>query len=848
MKKIYFVLTVLLAGAFMVTAQNPDFVYYGNGNSSFGGPIGQSRLVMSDDGTTITMEFTKGAADLNDWLVIYIDAGTAGRTVINGDVQDYQDDNRVAISNRFGGDITFAGGFEATHAISLRANGFGGLWGIPATGIVNSDPDPMFGNDLEFQTAVGAPSANDDATFSLTFDWTNLGLTSTDSFNFVALYANPFGGGGNDANFKSDEFYGSATVGGSAPSGDVGFSPVTIANNLKFPPDPINSIPNTPGDLVTVKDWGDTATWAGGVVPSSTDYVVITQGSQVGISQTVNVDNRVLIESPAALGVSSGTLNLNGTISGQGAGVNQSGLGFFNNVLDPTGTQSGYRFAQFVNTENAVIESSVRVGSAVYIPAQTGAGVTRGAGNNGRAFRFISSPVTSTTPIRDNWQVNPLDASFQAANPGQTLGTHITGSATGANGFDQTITGAPSMFVFDSGTANTWSPVPNTDTDVVNAGSAYRILIRGDRNYSLADPTAPPPNNDVWLQTSGSLILTDGGSFSGLNEAANQFSLIGNPYQATMDFSLFDFVNLNSNFLWVWNPNTNSSGAYETIDLTAGTGNPNDPKRFIKPWQSFFVQTLANNPAQIGIRAEDKATGENESIQLLSTSPGIEMQLSKVDNNFASAIDDLKIHFLGDNTFINTEDAVKLTNINESLSRNLSGNLLAIEGRNQPVNGEVLQLSLVGMRTSDYQFDLDINGLPSGLEAVLVDAAGNTRTVLVDGMNTVPFTADDTVAAQIDPSRFSLEFQTSTLSSNSVDTLDFKLYPNPTSNGSFQIAGNFAGSDANAQVYSLSGQLLHNAALENNVNNIEVANLNSGIYVVTITVNGSSRSEKLIVK
>lgn len=66
---------------------------------------------------------------------------------------------------------------------------------------------------------------------------------------------------------------------------------------------------------------------------------------------------------------------------------------------------------------------------------------------NNRAYRLLSSTVSTTTSIFDNWQEGgnaPV-----ASGLGITYGTHITGSQTGANGFDATQTGQPSLFTYD---------------------------------------------------------------------------------------------------------------------------------------------------------------------------------------------------------------------------------------------------------------------------------------------------------------------------------------------------------------------------------------------------------------
>ncbi|MGB3591359.1 MAG: T9SS type A sorting domain-containing protein [Nonlabens sp.] len=843
MKLIYFktLLAVLLTGAVSM-AQHPTLTYYGNGASSFGGPVGQSNLVFSDDGTTITGTFTKGPGDLNDWLVIYIDNGSAGRSVINGDIQDYDDANRVAISNRFGGDITFASGFTATHAISLNAGGFGGLWEIPATGTVGEE-------QLQFRTGVGAPANNDDDSFNLTFDWSSLGTNIT-SFEFVAIYHNPFGGGGNDASFKSNEFYGTATVGGVTPSGNVGFDAVTIDNALRYPAIPVQSIANTPGDLTTVKDWNDPATWAGGVIPNSRDYVQITQGSQVGIATSVTIDNRMDIAAPASVLVGAGNLTLNGAIGGDNNGVNGSGLGFLNNAIDPTGTVPDYQYAQFSNTSRATIESDVRVGSLVYIPAQSGNGTSRPMINNGRSFRFLASPITTTTAIRENWQVNPIDANFQAANPGESLGTQITGPGGTANGFDQSPTNSPSLFTFGANPANMnnfeWQAVENTNINTLTAGTPYRLFVRGDRNYNLNDPSNPPPapNSDVFLQSNGSLVTAQFVGTGALNEEAGGFSFVGNPYQATVDFNAVDKTNINPNVFYIWDSNKNASGGYVTIDPSVAA----DARIYIKPWQSLFVQTIAAGPASMTFEQSDFDTAQDSGIGVLNSIPRISFDLVGNVNGNQVAMDEFRIDFNGSNSYNLLEDAIKFSNIDETVARDLNGTLLAIERRAAPVVGEVLPLNFTNIRYTDYNFNLTLENMDANLEVVLVDALDNSETVLVAGMNSINKLFDPAVPASIDASRFSLRFDNVVLSTITDHLETFNLYPNPSIDGTVTISGNFSSTPTAVTVTALTGREVLTATITNNTFNLNTSDLSSGVYLVTVKQGDASATKKLIVR
>lgn len=210
MKNYFFAL--LFSISLSLTAQ---INYSGNGNTGFGGPVGQSSLSIDDDGTTITFTLTKGGGDFNDALVLYLDTGATGRNVIDSEVNDNNDPLRVAISNGdssgTASDVTFASGFETFYAIGISSD-FIGLFSIPPTG-------PVGANGLGFEkTLVGFPAFNTtDPIITFTLDWSDIGLTNTDSFDFVGLYLS-------GTAFNSDEAYGDGIAPGATGGTNVAFS------------------------------------------------------------------------------------------------------------------------------------------------------------------------------------------------------------------------------------------------------------------------------------------------------------------------------------------------------------------------------------------------------------------------------------------------------------------------------------------------------------------------------------------------------------------------------------------------------------------------------------------------
>lgn len=114
--------------------------YHGNGDTGFGGAIGNGTLTLADDGTNISGTLTVGGS-MNDVLVLYIQSGPGGFADTSG-FNDQGDACRQAISGVSASGrslLTFASGFHPNYAIALAptAASTGGLWQL-ANGTNNS--------------------------------------------------------------------------------------------------------------------------------------------------------------------------------------------------------------------------------------------------------------------------------------------------------------------------------------------------------------------------------------------------------------------------------------------------------------------------------------------------------------------------------------------------------------------------------------------------------------------------------------------------------------------------------------------------------------------------------------
>jgi len=210
------IVSALFVVALGVSSSANASLYYGNGNTGFGGAIGESTLEYTDDGTTLYFDLTRGSGDLNDVFVLYLDT-VAGGYPDNTGMTDQADTARRAISgcgSSTCSNVTF--GLDADYAIVFDAASGASLFGL-ATG----------GDGSLTSVASGGGSGNaSDPAFSYSFSLANLGLApnSGDTIHFVGTYVSDLGTGV----YLSNEGY------GGLPGSNPGFSAVTFSSSMAY--------------------------------------------------------------------------------------------------------------------------------------------------------------------------------------------------------------------------------------------------------------------------------------------------------------------------------------------------------------------------------------------------------------------------------------------------------------------------------------------------------------------------------------------------------------------------------------------------------------------------------------
>lgn len=558
----------------------------------------------------------------------------------------------------------------------------------------------------------------------------------------------------------------------------------------------------------------DNGVWTPGdpnVLATATDNILVRNG-ETTFSNDIEV-NDIHIESGATLKVE-GVLTINGNIENEG-----------NLVFVSTATRNG---------ELAAVPATSTI---------TGEVTVQRYAQNRRSYRMISSAVTTTTSIHENWQEG---ATSSTHNPEMGFGTHITGSTIDQlNGFDKTTTGNPSLFTLDV-PGQKFDAIDNTDVNTLTAGEPYLIFIRGGRDVDL---TSNNSSSETVLRATGTLLT--GSTTQSFPDAVDQdFIMFGNPYQSAVDLnSVFaKSVNLNTNYFYLYDPALGDHGAYHTVDLI---NTPSTTLAYLQPGQA--AQVKVTGPATIVFDESDKAPGNfTARNRPIDGHNMLMVALFTTDNfnNQGPIHDRFSIFFDGANSNLLTEkDAIKPMNFYENIGVNHNGTYLSVESRELPQIGEMYQVFTAGYTHTHYTLKINKNGLENYV-MYLDDHYTGTSTLIEAGQNTYAFSVTNEDALSLANDRFVIRTE-QLLDDNSHTLLDgIHLYPNPLHSETFFIyAPGCNGKAMNITINDISGRSIYEQKVTSSEDVISVTldeNIASGVYLITLNVENETQTVRLL--
>jgi hypothetical protein len=843
--------------------------------------VGAQQVTLTFDNAEIT---TDGVDDFYE-VDVFINSD---QDFSLGDGNFYFDYNPLAFGNTIG--LQGSNVVEYTAPINSIMGGessvFGGAFQIPNYGIGNINDNTPTRVVIAWQQLVGGNTIGNNIGANTPLLFVHVRVKMMDSSQPSGFcFTTDATTGGVPPNDTLDENFFTA-CGGTFP-GQIDCS----SGNIQLP-DFIGDCSNAEVPVGYVWDAG-----AWNIDPVSTpptfldDLIIRDTGAVLG-SNTIN---NLTIESGGSLDLISSTLIVFGNMTVDGSFVSPTGTvilgGTTPQTLSGNATVGSLEIANTGTMESTLIGSlsvnqlltltsgdlnvmggtltinSDALGTA-YVASYTGGSiigdvtVERSIAAH-RTFRFLASSLDTSGSINANWQEGAATA---MSNPVPGFGTHITGSSTGANGFDQSG-GSASMFGYDN-VSQAWTAVTNTDVNLLDAGTAYRLFVRGSRSVDLSSNASPA--DATVLRATGTLRTSDvlDTFVTDANQLGAEFMFTGNPYAAPVDMiavgnnALAGTQNINTNFLFVWDSSKGANGAYVTVDLVGGGTNTSmsTANQFLQPGQAVFMGILssaAGLTTGITYTQDDIDITASSNTQIFARNTANNRIVAQLFNSSLpmanSLVDSFKIDFAATNSnTVNSFDAPKFNNLDETMAVINGVNRLAIERRGLPVNGEQIVLDMTNYRATDYVLSLDTSEYDSStVTAVLQDNFLNTSIPLVNGVNNINVyinSADASAAAD----RFSIVFENTVLSSDDVLNNGFTIFPNPVSNGVVTInAPSFVGQKVAVSVSSILGQQVYAMSTDFDSATLQLdtfTTLPVGMYIVTLSSGDHSISRKIVKK
>ncbi|NVN94128.1 MAG: T9SS type A sorting domain-containing protein [Bacteroidetes bacterium] len=429
-----------------------------------------------------------------------------------------------------------------------------------------------------------------------------------------------------------------------------------------------------------------------------------------------------------------------------------------------------------------------------------------------------------------------------------TLESNATGTASLLDNSLLTVNGTANVKLYVTG--NKWHmlsiPVQSATSGVFHLGSGQAdIYVKGFTagNWTslitnTTTPLVPTKGYAIWADTQTGSTPNPTISFTGTINTGNQpiatetaWTLIGNPYTSSLDWSTIGLSNVEGQAVRVWNHALQLYSTYSVIG-----GSVNGGSQYLSPMQAFFVKGLNTN----GINLTNANRVHNN--QGFQKSTNTINNLVKIKAQRGTYTDEINVVYntIATNNFDELYDASKLfvtdNNIpqiytladNNDLSINIFGTLPAAI----PINIKLGVADNVSLTASEFNnFDSNVS---IKLEDVLT---GNIQDLRQNPVYSFAASANENA------NRFVLHFG---MSSNSI---------NETSNNNTNIYAygktiyvNTTESVKEISVYNMLGQQITSKVGNNKEINSIAINKASAYYMVRVITDKATYCEKVFIK
>jgi len=400
-------------------------------------------------------------------------------------------------------------------------------------------------------------------------------------------------------------------------------------------------------------------------------------------------------------------------------------------------------------------------------------------------------------------------------------------------------------------------------------------LVRGDRTATnITVASADAMNAAITLSATGTLrtgeVALSSSSTPAINNTANtttaDYSLVGNPYQSAVDWNAVTKNGIEGSY-YAWDPNMGTTGVqrgrYVVFNGTTNDNVSSQVGRYIQPGQAFFVKNTVSGTAgtltfQEAHKASTNANVFRTAYQTESANfASLSMQLYD-PNELALGgypIDATKAVFSSDYTNeIGLGDATKLEAAGENIAWFRNNTKLAIDAAAPVTTSDELVLKTLRLGANkNYTFKIQTTNFDTALTPYLVDNFLNTQTEITTSQAFLASFATTSNVASYSENRFKVVFSpSSALSNDQWDAKTLRIYPNPVVDNQFTIGVSSSITDKVAiTIYNIIGQSVYKVSATPINNSILVqpnVELKAGVYMVEMTNNGKTNTQKIIVK
>jgi hypothetical protein len=354
--------------------------------------------------------------------------------------------------------------------------------------------------------------------------------------------------------------------------------------------------------------------------------------------------------------------------------------------------------------------------------------------NNGRIYRYISSPVSNASVSQLQTEI-PVTGSFTGTSVCSGCGT--TQSMFAYNESVTTDTNGSGSNTVDDG----YIDFPNaSNTEILTPGRGYTIFVRGNiapvSTNGHARWDVRNPINSGTVSFNSHVTYTSSG-----NNASDGWNMVGNPYPSTIDWNAATgWTKTGLNNTIYMRDNASNPIVYATFNGTVGT---NGGSRYIPMGQAFFVKS-DGGPIDFQATEDVKAPG-NPAIFFREPAP---TNVLRIALRRGDVRDEVVVHLRdgASDGYDSKMDAYKLKNSSFNLATFIEGGTqLAINSMSQEIGcGKVVNLDISEVEAGSYElFFSDFESFAANSLITLRDAFAD-KTVAVRSTNSYTFdvTAD----------------------------------------------------------------------------------------------------------